>query len=85
MPPSPVEISHKKDGRQRQPHRFHVSCPPYQATGSDAVVSIFLLAIVLYKYDIHITSNNRSFGCSISYTHIIHKDILFIYIHLNNV
>ena len=26
--PSPVKISHKKDGRQRQPHRFHVSCPP---------------------------------------------------------
>ena len=26
-PPSPVEISHKKDGRQRRPHRFHVSCP----------------------------------------------------------
>ena len=27
-PPSPVETSHKKDGRQRQPHRFHVSWPP---------------------------------------------------------
>ena len=27
-PPSPVEISHKKDGRQRWPHRFHVSWPP---------------------------------------------------------
>ena len=27
-PPSPVEISHKKDGCQRRPHRFHVSCPP---------------------------------------------------------
>ena len=26
--PSPVQISHKKDGRQRQPHRFLVSCPP---------------------------------------------------------
>ena len=35
-PPSPVEISHKKDLRQRRPHRFHVSCPPYPATGSDA-------------------------------------------------
>ena len=29
-------ISHKKDGRQRQPHRFYVSWPPYPATGSDA-------------------------------------------------
>ena len=27
-PPSPVEISHKKDGRQRRSHRFHVSGPP---------------------------------------------------------
>ena len=36
-PSSPVQISHKKDGRQRRPHRFHVSCPsPYPATGSDA-------------------------------------------------
>ena len=38
-PPSPVQISHKKDGRQRRPHRFHVSCPPppHPAAGSDAV------------------------------------------------
>ena len=31
MPPfphSPVKISHKKDGRRRQPYRFHVSPPP---------------------------------------------------------
>ena len=27
-PPGPVKISHKKDGRQRRPHRFHVSRPP---------------------------------------------------------
>ena len=27
-PPSPVQTSHKKDGRQRQTHRFHVSLPP---------------------------------------------------------
>ena len=27
-PPGPVKISHKKDGCQRQPHRFHVSRPP---------------------------------------------------------
>ena len=38
-PPSPVQISHKKDGRHRWPHRFHVSCPPppHPAAGSDAV------------------------------------------------
>ena len=38
-PPSPVKISHKKDG-QRQPHKFHVSWSlPYptveSATGTD--------------------------------------------------
>ena len=27
-PPGPVTISHKKDGHQRCPHRFHVSHPP---------------------------------------------------------
>ena len=27
-PPGPVKISHKKDGRQRRPYRFHVSRPP---------------------------------------------------------
>ena len=34
-PPGPVKIGHKKDGRQRRPHRFHVSQPPpYPAAGS---------------------------------------------------
>ena len=34
-PPGPVKIGHKKDGRQRRPHRFHVSrSPPYPAAGS---------------------------------------------------
>ena len=34
-PPSPVKISHKKDGYRRQPHRFHVSYPiPYPSAGS---------------------------------------------------
>ena len=28
VPPGPVEIGHKKDGRQRWLHRFHVSRPP---------------------------------------------------------
>ena len=35
-PPSPVKISHKKDGRQRQPHSIHFMFlgPSYQAAGS---------------------------------------------------
>ena len=42
-PPSPVEIdlSHKKDGHQRWPHIFHVSCPPHPAAGSDATGSLW--------------------------------------------
>ena len=33
-PPGLVNISHKKDGRQRRLHRFFVSWPPYPAAGS---------------------------------------------------
>ena len=37
-PPSPVRIGHKKDGRRRWPHRFHVSRPPpYPVAGSATV------------------------------------------------
>ena len=36
---SPVKISHKKDGHQRQPHRFHISHPPYPAAGSATDIS----------------------------------------------
>ena len=32
-PPGPVKISHKKDGHQRQLHRFHVSQPPLTPMG----------------------------------------------------
>ena len=38
--PSPVQISHKKDGRQKRPHRFHVSWPPYPTAGPDAGLCI---------------------------------------------
>ena len=38
-PPALVQISHKKDGHQRRPYRFHVSCPPHPAAGSDAVTT----------------------------------------------
>ena len=39
-PPGPVKIGHKKDGRRRRPHRFHVSRPPpYPAAGSATVGS----------------------------------------------
>ena len=35
-----VKISHKKDGRRKQPPRFHVSCPPpHPAAGSATVMS----------------------------------------------
>ena len=42
-PPGPVKIGHKKDGRRRQPHRFHVSRPPtYPAAGSATEGQVFL-------------------------------------------
>ena len=42
-PPGPVKIGHKKDGRQRRPHRFHVSWPPpYPAAGS-ATESLYVV------------------------------------------
>ena len=49
-PSSPVQISHKKDGRQRRPHRFHVSsAPPHPAAGPDAVEHIFVSLRISYK------------------------------------
>ena len=44
-PPGPVKISHKKDGRRRRVHRFHVSRPPYLATGS---ATGWIVHILLY-------------------------------------
>ena len=38
-PPSPVQTSHLKDGRQRRTHRFHVSCPPSATRPLDAMLS----------------------------------------------
>ena len=38
-PPSPVEISHKKDGRQRWPYRFHVSWPPPPTRPLDSMLA----------------------------------------------
>ena len=47
-PPGPVEISHKKDGCQRQPHRFHVSRPsPYPAAGSCPVSGRWIVCVRL--------------------------------------
>ena len=35
----PVKVSHKNDGHQRRPHRFHVSRPPpYPAAGSATAI-----------------------------------------------
>ena len=38
--PGPVKISHKKDGCQRQLHRFHVSHPPPYLTAGSATVDL---------------------------------------------
>ena len=41
-PPGPVKIGHKKDGRQRQPHRFHVSRPPPLSQSLDPLLTVLL-------------------------------------------
>ena len=47
-PPDPVKISHKKDGRQTWPHRFHVSrSPSYPAAGSATVATLKALPIAV--------------------------------------
>ena len=52
-PPGPVNIGHKKDGRQRRPHRFHVSRPPpYPAAGSATVWIRLWSTRVLYPRNI---------------------------------
>ena len=54
-PPGPVKIGHKKDGRQRRPHRFHVSRPPpYPAAGSATVTITFYFVFHLEKYTLSI-------------------------------
>ena len=37
-PPGPVEISHKKDGHQWRPHRFHVSQLPSPNAASGSAI-----------------------------------------------
>ena len=46
-PPGPVKIGHKKDGRQRRPHRFHVSRPPPYPTAGSATDSVLFVSIQL--------------------------------------
>ena len=49
-PPRPVKISHKKDGCQRRPHRFHVSRPPpYPTIGSATDVNEMLCIFLWWK------------------------------------
>ena len=53
-PPGPVKIGHKKDGRRRWPHRFHVSrTPPYPAAGSATAVCHFRCSMFLWMDTIH--------------------------------
>ena len=50
--PGPVKISHTKDGRQRSPHRFHVSRPP---TGRwIRYYLIILLCVSKHTFIVHV-------------------------------
>ena len=53
-PPGPVKISHKKDGRQRQPHRFHVSRPPPHFTRLLETLLISLNVCTFYAIEQHL-------------------------------
>ena len=60
--PSPVQTSHKKDGRQRRPHRFHVSCPPHPTAGSDADPGIFSIGLLSPYYKKLYTLKTKEVG-----------------------
>ena len=48
-PPSPVKISHTKDGHQRQLRRFHVSCPsPHPTAGSAITVENIIMTRTIF-------------------------------------
>ena len=48
-PPGPVKISHKKDGRQRRPHRFHVSYPPPLHTAAGSATGFEIMFSSVYS------------------------------------
>ena len=49
MAPGPVKISHKNDGWQRWPHRFHVSCPPTRPLDPLLLHPIVWHFVILYS------------------------------------
>ena len=51
-PPGPVKIGHKKDGRQRRPHRFHVSRPPPLTRPLDPLLVLFWYLTCLLQPDL---------------------------------
>ena len=47
-PPGPVKIGHKKDGRRRQLHRFHVSRPPPLTRPLDPLLMHLNMCLAMY-------------------------------------
>ena len=77
-PPSPVEITHKKDGHQRRPHRFHVSCPlPHPAAGSDADVLFMGPLIPLFRTSGDVSSGFQS-QTGQPYSHLVEVYVLHV-------
>ena len=48
-PPGPVKIGHKKDGRQRRLHRFHVSRPPLTRPLDPLLKHLFVTSLLLFN------------------------------------
>ena len=53
MHPQPIKISYKKDGCQRQQHRFCASHPPYLAAGSATAGQVLIQGSLTQLFFMH--------------------------------
>ena len=64
--PGDAKINHKKDGRQRRPHRFHVSCPaPYPAAGSATLLLLASVSFKFYNQSFYFSNRFRLFSTAV--------------------
>ena len=72
-PPGPVKIGHKKDGRQRQPHRFHVSRAPPLTRPLDPLLATKHLNLLLVTFNPlgHTNENGKGAHCPLKLMHLL--------------